>query len=309
MGTEAESVKRRRAGVWPTVAAALLFLAAAGRAETLTVATYNVENYTLADRMAGGVYRTAYPKPEAEKTALRAVIRGLDADVLALQEIGGAAFLKELQRDLAREGTDYRYAEVLDAADADRHVAVLSRRPFAAVVRHADLSFKYFGGAEAVLRGLLELHLSTEAGDVTVFVVHLKSRYTDRRDDPESALRRAGEATAVRDRILKVFPDPARARFLIVGDFNDSRPSRPVRAMLDRGRTRIAEWLPAADSRGEVWSHFYKREDSYSRVDHMLVSPGLLPLVRDRAARIYDGPGTAEASDHRPLVVTLEARP
>lgn len=280
----------------------------AARAETLTVATYNVENYTLADRMADGVYRKAYPKPEAEKTALRAVIRSLNADVIALQEIGGEAFLKELQRDLLREGMDYPYAEVLDAADADRHVAVLSRRPFASVVRHTDLTFKYFDGTEAVKRGLLELHFATEAGDVTLFVVHLKSRYTDRKDDPESALQRAGEATVVRDRVLKIFPEPAQARFLMTGDFNDTRASRPVRAMLERGKTKIAEWLPAEDSRGERWTHWFKRDDAYTRVDHVLVSPGLLPMVHGQAGKIGDAPETMAASDHRPLVVVLDLK-
>jgi len=286
----------------------LVAVLAAARAETLTVATYNVENYTLADRMADGVFRKAYPKPEAEKTALRAVIRSLNADVIALQEIGGEAFLKELQRDLLREGTDYPYAEVLNAADADRHVAVLSRRPFVAVVKHSDLTFKYFDGTEAVKRGLLEVHFATEAGDVALFVVHLKSRYTDRKDDPESALQRAGEAAAVRDRVLKVFPDPAQARFLIAGDFNDTRTSRPVRAMLERGKTKIADWVPAADSRGERWTHWFKRDDAYTRVDHLLVSPALLPMVRGQAGKICDAPETIAASDHRPLAAVLDLK-
>ena len=278
------------------------------RGETLTVATYNVENYTLADRMVEGVFRKGYPKPEAEKTALRAVIRGLGADVIALQEIGGEAFLRELQRDLAKEGMDYPYAEVLNAADEDRRVAVLSRRAFSAVVRHTDLTFNYFDRVEKVKRGLLELRLAGEGGEVTLFVVHLKSRFTDRKDDPESALQRSGEAVAVRDRVLKIVPEPANARFLIMGDFNDARSSRPVRAMLERGKTKIAEWLPAADGRGEVWTHFYERGDSYSRVDHMLVSPGLLPLVREQRARIGDAPETSLASDHRPLVAMLDLR-
>jgi endonuclease/exonuclease/phosphatase family metal-dependent hydrolase len=286
----------------------LLLTVVIGRAETLTVATYNVENYTLADRMVDGAYRKAYPKPEAEKKALRAVIRSLDADVIALQEIGGEAFLKELQRDLLREGADYPYAEVLNAADEDRHVAVLSRRPFASVVRHADMTLKYFDGVESVKRGLLEVHLVTEAGDVALFVVHLKSRYTDRKDDPESALQRAGEATAIRDRVLKVSPDPSQAMFLIAGDFNDTRTSRPVRAMLERGKTKIAEWLPAEDSRGERWTHWFKREDSYSRVDHLLVSPALWPMVRGQAGKIFDAPETAAASDHRPLVAVFDLK-
>lgn len=138
----------------------------------------------------------------------------------------------------------------------------------------------------------------------TVFVVHLKSKLTERADDPESALERAGEAEAVRDCVLKIFPDPAQAKFLLVGDCNSSRTERPVRALLERGKTTIAEWLPAADSRGEVWTEFWHQEDTYARIDHILVSPGLRPAVV--SARIVDGPDTIKASDHRPVMVTLK---
>ncbi len=284
-----------------------LFVATAfPAAGTLTVATYNVENYTEENRMADGVYHPDYPKPESEKTALRAVIRQLGADVLALQEIGSAAYLAELQRDLKGEGLDYPSAVVLEAEGLDpvRHVAVLSRRPFTSVVRHTDLTFKYFGGVEKVKRGLLEVRLAVGGTEWTVFVVHLKSKLTERADDPESALERAGEAEAVRDCVLKIFPNPAQAKFLLVGDCNSSRTERPVRALLERGKTTIAEWLPAADSRGEVWTEFWHQEDTYARIDHILVSPGLRPAVV--SARIADGPDTMKASDHRPVVVTLK---
>jgi endonuclease/exonuclease/phosphatase family metal-dependent hydrolase len=274
--------------------------------EPLSIATYNVENYTLSDRMVEGVYRKAYPKPETDKTALRAVIRQLGVDVLALQEIGGEAFLKELQRDLKGEGVDYPHGVVLKADDEDRMLAVLSKRPFTAVTRHTDLSFKYLEKSTPVKRGLLEVRFAGADGDVTLFVVHLKSRYTEQAEDPQAGLQRTGEATVIRDRVLTVFPQPAAARFLIAGDFNDSRANRPVRAMLDRGKTKITEWLPAADERGHVWTHFFRRDDSYSRVDHVLVSPGLLPKVRGAAARIHDSPEVGRASDHRPVVVVIE---
>jgi endonuclease/exonuclease/phosphatase family metal-dependent hydrolase len=283
-----------------------VFAVAGLRAETLTIATYNVENYVATNRMTEAGYRKEYPKPEAQKSALRRVVRELDADVLLLQEMGGAPYLAELQRDLDREGIGYPYADVLEAADADRHVAMLSRRKPAEIVRHAALAFPYFGGRENVKRGLLEVRFATAKGEFTIFVVHLKSRFTDRPDDPESALRRTGEATAIRDAVLARFPEPAAARFAIMGDFNDHKASHALRRFASRGGLKIAELLPAVDSQGESWTHLYKKQDSYTRVDHVLVSAGLRRFVRGDAARIYDGPDVAEASDHRPVVVTLE---
>ena len=66
----------------------------------LTIATYNVENYVPANRVTEAGYRQEYPKPETEKLALRGVIRGLNADVLVLQEMGSQPYLEELRRDL-----------------------------------------------------------------------------------------------------------------------------------------------------------------------------------------------------------------
>jgi endonuclease/exonuclease/phosphatase family metal-dependent hydrolase len=290
---------------------AFLWVWSVAQAETLTIATYNLENYGLADRMTEAGYRTGYPKPESEKRALRTVIRGLGADVLVVQEIGGRPYLDELRRDLKSEGCDYPFAELASAADADRQVAILAKRPLKSVTTHADLVFPYFGGKEPVKRGLLEATMESVSGDITLFAVHLKSRFTDRADDPMSAARRAGEATAIRDRVLKRFPDPANARFILLGDCNDGRTSRALAFLQRRGKTEITRLLPAADSRGETWTHAYRKEDSYSRVDQILVSPALIGAVKNRTARIFDGDGVREASDHRPVfvVVTLDAKP
>ena len=59
------------------------------------------------------------------------------------------------------------------------------------------MEIKYFGQKERVKRGLLEVRFAWGGGELTVFGLHLKSRYTDRPDDPLSAIRRAAEATAV----------------------------------------------------------------------------------------------------------------
>lgn len=274
-------------------------------ATELTIASYNVENYVASNRVTSAGYREDYPKPEKAKDALRRVIRRINADVLVLEEMGPQSYLDELQRDLKSEGLDYPYSYLAEAADEVRHVALLSREPFVTVTVHRDLDFKYFETREIVKRGLLEAVIATEAGDVTLWGVHLKSRYTDRKDDPDSVKRRGGESTAIRNRILERFPQPAKARFLIMGDFNDVKRSAAVRYMKKRGSLVISRLLPAVDSRGDHWTYHYERTDTYSRVDHALVSPGLFAAVKDGVVRIEDGAEVEDASDHRPLVVTL----
>lgn len=298
----------RRARGEALVAAIWLATIAAAWAERVTIATYNLENYVAANRMTEDGYRQDYPKPEVEKAALRAVIRSVNADVIAFQEMGPWPYVKELQRDLARDGCDYPNVELLEADDADRHVAIFSRRPFKLVRKHTDLAFSYFKQPERVKRGLLEARIQVGTTELTVFAVHLKSRFTDRPDDPMSNIRRAGEAVAVRDRVLTLFPDPEVTPFVILGDFNDVPRSRPLAALSHRGKTIIAEPVHAEDSRGETWTHCYHKEESYSRIDYVLASPGLRDAVVDHRAKILDIPETLKASDHRPVVLTLELK-
>jgi endonuclease/exonuclease/phosphatase family metal-dependent hydrolase len=136
-------------------------------------------------------------------------------------------------------------------------------------------------------------------------VVHLHSRFTDRADDPGSALRRAGEARVIRDYVLRRFPDPAAAHFLILGDCNDTKGSKSLRLLTKRGGTVISRLLEARDSAGETWTYYYHKDEIYSRVDYIMESPGLASAA-DSAARIFDGAGVREASDHRPVVVRLD---
>ncbi|MFI5356554.1 MAG: endonuclease/exonuclease/phosphatase family protein [Opitutales bacterium] len=292
---------------WAAVLGGCLALATVGAAAAgVKIATYNVENYVATNRLTEAGYRKDYPKAEAAKAALRTVIRELDADVLVLQEMGPRPYLDELQRDLATQGTAYPVAVLLEAADPDRHLAVLARVQLARVRPHVDLRFRYFDGTEQVKRGLLEVVLASPAGDVTLWAVHLKSRYTDREDDLLSNRRRAGEAMAIREFIRQQGRDRAGERFLILGDFNDGKGSAAVRYLSRRGAQTTAHLLPAADSRGEVWTHFYHQNDTYTRVDHILVSPALRPAMREETARIHDSPAVLEASDHRPVSVMLD---
>ncbi len=296
--------------IW-RVAAWVLGLLGAGlaSAESITLATYNVSNYNLTNRQIEGAFLADYPKPEREKTALRKMIRRMDADIIALQEIGGDEFLRELQRDLRKEGMPYAESVVVNASDEQRRIGLLSRVPLTHVRRHTDLDFAYFSGRELVKRGMLEVRFDTAEGEVALFVVHLKSRLTVRRDDPEAKLRRGREATAARDRILELFPEPTAARFIIAGDFNEGTLHRPVRAFSEIGGRPISELVPAYDSRSETWTHRYRRNDEYSRVDFFMVSTLLEPFVQSGAGTIPDDPDVMIASDHRPVVMTLELAP
>lgn len=302
-------MNRRRPGAggmifWAAAAWALCaHHAPAVLAQPLVVATYNVRNYTSADRLTPEGFRPDYPKPEAEKAALRQAIKAMGADVVALQEMGGPGYLAELRRDLAAEGADYPYGQAMLAADENRGLAVLSRVPLGAITLHRDLLARRRGAEEAepVRRGLLQVEVPRSAGSISLFVLHLKSRLAVDKEDPRAEDQRVAEAQAVRDRVLRVFPEPAQARFLILGDFNDLPGSRALEAMESRGKLKVAAWVNAVDSRGHAWTHAYARQGLYSRFDHVFVAEGWRHAIT--RAWIEDSEATALASDHRPVVV------
>lgn len=269
-------------------------------ADTLRVATYNLKNYLVMDRVVAGEWHPEYPKPEAEKKIIRAVIAEVSPDVLVLQEVGGRDFLEELRRDLSQAGLYYEHAVLMRGIDETRHVAILSRLTPQEVREHRDLDFKYFEKRLQVKRGLLEVGFELPGGEpFQLFAVHLKSRWSDEPRDPGSQMRRTREARACRDRMIERTLDSGRLHYLVAGDFNDHPASAPLRRFYQRGDLKLGALLPAADSRGEVWTHFYRKHGTYTLVDGFVVSPDFLPLIEGEKGHIVDRPGALGGSDHR----------
>ncbi len=275
-------------------------------AEQVRVATFNLRNYLVCDRLVEGVWRKEYPKPEKEKAAARGIVSKVKPDVLAIQEMGDESFLRELQKDLRTEGLSYPHRVWMEAEDENRHLAVLSRIPIEATRRHDDLDFKYFDGREKVKRGLLEVVFKTKGGvHWTLFVVHLKSKWTDRKDDFESAIRRTGEARASRDFIKEAYPPEDSPNYLVTGDFNDHRDSAPLRRFLQCGYDQLTSIVPASDSRDEVWTHYWRKRDLYSRVDFFLATSAMQERIMAGRGKVADFPEARVASDHRMVYLDL----
>ena len=274
--------------------------------ESIRLATYNLNNYLVMDRYLEGAWRKSYPKPESEKAIIRQVILQTAPDILILQEIGPIPFLKELQGDLAQEGIDYPHLAHVKGSDSIRHLAVLSKIEPLELVRHQDLEIRYQNKNEFVKRGMLELSFErTNGSSFKVFTVHLKSRRTTTKSDPQSLRRRTLEAEACRNRIIERTFDLETYDFIIVGDFNDHPRSAPLRRFYQRGKQVIGKLVPAFDSRGERWTHYYAREAVYSLVDSFIASESLFPQVKDQRGHIIDTPDVLNGSDHRMVYLDL----
>jgi len=289
--------------IWMWGILLLSLLTVRSEATRVRVASYNLQNYLVMDRMVEGDYQLDYPKPEVEKAALREVVLSAQPDVLAIQEIGGELFLQEFQADLAAYGLEYPYVALGAGEDSVRYLAVLSKIPFAQVERHQDLKFKYFGRRMGIKRGLLEVVFGEGDAVWTLYVVHLKSRWTNDQRDPRSQMWRVKEAESIRDWLLQRYEDDVHAApLLLVGDLNDTKGSSTLRRFLRISDRSLLRMLPAVDSRGEYWTYHYRKEDRYERVDYLLASTPMWQRQVQGSATIVDVlPASRIGSDHRLL--------
>lgn len=300
---------------WLTLALVLLLPGPlrAAPAPGFTLVTYNVENYLLEPR------GTRPAKSAAARAAICEGLRRLEPDVVALQEIGDTNALLDLQRALRSAGLDLPHAAVAGGFDTNIQVAVLSRWPFRAVDAHEEAGFLLRGRRFRPARAFLEVDIEPAPGfRCTLINAHLKSR-RESGSAPQDELREQ-EALLLRQLVDRRLQQNPQAYLAVLGDFNDVRDSRPLRLLLGRGRTALVDTRPeeAAPTAGEgerrqgrgiAWTHHYAKEDVYSRVDYILLTPALGRHWQSGEARVGAWSDWDLASDHRPLSVRLRVTP
>ena len=146
-------------------------------AEKIRVASFNLQNYLIMDRVVEGKWMRDYPKPEKEKRALRSILKQVDADVVAFQEIGERPFLNELWMDLnVTKGPVYPHAIWMPAGDAEevRHLALFSKIPVNSIRMHHDIEFPYFGDRKTPDRGVLEVTFDSNGTKWKLINLHLR---------------------------------------------------------------------------------------------------------------------------------------
>ena len=178
---------------------------------TLKIATYNVEN--LFDLEKKG-YKYKEYKPYGKSLwnkknykiklqNLSHVIKDIDADIIALQEIHSLRALKDLRFTLKQKGLYYQYYSIAKKKNTAIKVAILSKIPF---VYSKELSvtssFKY--------RNILETKFKIDGKELYIFTNHWKSKA-----GPESM--RIASAKVLRERVKQIGFDK---NIILLGDFN-----------------------------------------------------------------------------------------
>lgn len=292
---------------------ALLPLGDVSRGQSFRVATYNLESYLDA------ATQTRHAKSSESKAKVRASILALRPDVLALQELGTTNALIELRDSLKREGLDLPYWQHLCGADTNIHVALLSKFPFAASRPHTNETFLLDGRRFHVSRGFADVDIQVNPNYCfTLMAAHLKSkRALALADEGEMRLE---EAKLLREKIdARLSADP-NVNLVVLGDFNDTQDSASTKAVIGRGKTKLVDTRPAErngdtiqaagaqlEQRCVTWTHYYAKEDSYRRIDFVLLSKGMAREWVTNETYVLALANWGLASDHRPLLATFDA--
>ncbi|MBK5926216.1 endonuclease/exonuclease/phosphatase family protein [Rhodobaculum claviforme] len=310
----------------------------------MRIATFNVQNLRLRRGPGGGTLDGAYDGDAvvphggaavdaADRRLTAAVIAGLDADVICLQEVYDLPSLDHFHDAFLRPlGVGpWPYRVCLPGNDGHgRDIAVMSRRPLAEVASHAALTAADLGLADLGLAdpgladpGLVDRPvfcrdcLRLRVGTLTLFVVHFKAPWPD----PAAAYAAQRlEALAVRALVARRLALDADALWLVLGDFNepaDAPRPRAVAPLLAPFGCDLMARLPE----GERWTYHLAEAGVVSCPDGMLAAPALarrwpqarpevhrhgMPACAGGGARLCGvGAERPHASDHAALVIDL----
>jgi len=178
---------------------------------TLKIASYNIEN--LFDlKKSGNEYKEYVPNGPSNwnqknyKIKLHnsaKVIKDINADIVALQEIESLQALKDLRTTLKQSGIYYRYYKIANRKNTTIKVAILSKIPFVYTKEISVTSTNRY-------RNILEAKFKIDGESLYLFVNHWKSKA-----GPES--KRIVSAKALTKRVEKIGFDK---NIILLGDFN-----------------------------------------------------------------------------------------
>ncbi|MCA9101410.1 MAG: endonuclease/exonuclease/phosphatase family protein [Planctomycetales bacterium] len=274
------------------------------RDDELTLATYNILN--LYDDVDDAYHDddTTPAKPRQQLEQVASVIREIDADVLALEEVENRGYLERFI-EVFLPDMGYRHVVHFEGNDLrGSDPCLVSREPIGAVTSYRHLRFEDEElGEQRFRRDVIRVEILPVDGDpFDVWVVHLKSNH-DGRNYAEPV--RAAEARQIRallDGALRTNPDRP---FVVCGDFNDTEQSTAVTTITATGPLALRsfwETLPA-DERIT-----FNREPYRSMIDFILFSPAMAERYVTDSYHVRLGSFEESGSDHNPVVCRVRRR-
>ncbi|MCS6770738.1 MAG: endonuclease/exonuclease/phosphatase family protein [Kiritimatiellae bacterium] len=303
------TVRSPRAGRWFICALLVVLVGGvdgvwagpAGSVGEFKLMTYNLMRFSYEDRDQDG-QRDNF-KPEEQIAAVVSVIAHVNPDVLAVQEVGDADSFDILRRRLSDAGLVYPHTDYFILPHATIGLGLLSRFPIVRRMHITNETYTVGGETLPVQRGFLVVDLQANPQYTFRLInAHLKSK----RFHPagQSEMRR-NEARLLNKHVRRMLDRNRNLNLVVVGDLNDGVQSSTLREVI--GSPPYLSDTRPADALGDVWTHFWEFQETYSRIDYILVSAAMRPEWVAEKSYLPRVPGMLVGSDHRPVVAVFKA--
>jgi endonuclease/exonuclease/phosphatase family metal-dependent hydrolase len=279
--------------------------------EDFRIATYNVHNLFGKDPDVHAA-KPDRPASKKQQQALGAMIRDLDADAIAFQEVQNEKVLKDLFQhyvnpSLRRADEEPFSTFVCIPARDPRgiNVALATRLAVRGTITLHDYEF---GPAEESAirfsRDLLGVEIFvTPKYRFLFFVAHLKSKI----GGPPAQSRRELQAQEIR----KLFEEPGlfggspyiKQDLILAGDMNDDPDSETIDIL--RGGARRPRLRDVFEDLKPNFTYPTHRRYKKTRLDFIFASPPMVKNIDFDARAIHRSKRAEEASDHYPASVTI----
>ena len=269
--------------------------------QNLTVATFNVRNLFDANDDPFTHDETTPTKPRAELRCLANIIRELNADVLALQEVESRGYLKRV-RDVFL--ADMGYEQIVHYEGNDMRgidVCLMTRLDVGPVTSYRHLRFVDDNGdLRGLNRDILRVELRGGSQPFEVWVLHLKSN-SGGREAAEPI--RLGEVRQIRRLLDQALRQDPQRRIIVCGDFNDTAESATVRGIVGSGKNSLQSFWKETPETDRIT---YNLEPHRSMIDFILCSPAMAANYISGTYRIRSGSLAEVGSDHNPVVAEFK---
>ena len=243
-------------------------------------------------------------KPREQLQKLAVSIAELNADVIAFQEVESRFYLQRFV-DVFLPDLGYEHVVHFEGNDGRGiDVCLISRFPIGPVRSYRHLTFP---GPKDTTRKFNRdvIAVSVEppgAEPLEVWVVHLKSN-SGGREFAEPV--RLAEAAKLRELLDEQLADDPEARFMVMGDFNDTWDSDTLKTIVGEGTGAL--WS-ACSELGDNLPNTFNRGKYQSMIDFMLCSPAMAKKYVANSFKVVPGSVESTGSDHNPIVArfTLE---
>ena len=245
------------------------------------------------------------------------IIHSINADVIALTEVGNETDIEELRDEIYDLGTDYPYSIVCESRDTytKQYVAALSKFPLSNPLREIPGREFYLEEPDdpetenesSVSKGL-RVTFTAYGKDFHLYVIHLSSE----RGGYEQDQRRIAQASIVRRHYLPALMNGENV--IVAGDLNEKKGQPTLQRIRglhdiygDLMQTGHAKYFDESelDTR---WT--YEFMGVRQQIDHILVSSSIKEICKIRGgitARTMENISTL-ASDHHPIIVTINLK-